>query len=127
MSPKTRKSVSMLALPVPRLEVNGPHSRTVLKNKFVLKSYLRRFYEDCGIHEFISYPGFFLGKNKSYKHSGVLLSTFQCRHVGMVVLSSFVKFNKIHYSDISVMFMYLFILFFFFSFFILMTLNVPTL
>ena len=82
---------------------NGPHSRTVLKNKFVLESYLRRFYEDCGIHEFFSYPGFFLGKNKSYEHSGVPLSTFQCQ-VGMVVLSSFVKFNQIHYSEISVIF-----------------------
>ena len=108
-------------------EDNGPHSRTVLTNKFVLKSYLRRFYEDCGIHEFFSYPGFFLGKNKSYEHSGVLLSTFQCRHVGMLVLSSFVKFNKIHYSEISVIFMYLFIHLIFFSFFILITLNVPML
>ena len=52
---------------------------------------LSRTYEDCGIHEFFSYAGFFLGKNKSYEHSGVLLSTFQCRHVGMVVLSSFVQ------------------------------------
>ena len=58
------------------LNDNGPHSRTVLRNKFVLKSYLRRFYEDCGIHDFFSYPGFFLGKNKSYEHSGVLLIFF---------------------------------------------------
>ena len=43
----------------------------------------------------------------------------------MVVLSSFVKFNKIHYSEISVIFMYLFIHLIFF--FILITLNVPTL
>ena len=33
-----------------------------------------------------SYAGFiFLDKNKSYEHSGVLLRTFQCRHVGMFV------------------------------------------
>ena len=99
---------------------NGPHSRTVLKNKFVLKSYLRRFYEDCGIHDFFSYPGFFLGKNKSYEHSGVLLSTFQCRHVGMDVLSSFVKFNQIHYSDICniYVFIYSFFCFLFFCYYI---------
>ena len=89
---------------------------------------LSRTYEDfTKIVAFFSYAGFFLGKNKSYEHSGVLLSTFQCRHVGMVVLSSFVKFNKIHYSDISVIFMYLFIHLISILFSILTTLNVPTL
>ncbi|TWW67329.1 hypothetical protein D4764_02G0003700 [Takifugu flavidus] len=36
-----------------RLADTGPHSRTVLTNKFVLKSHLRTFYEDCGIHQFL--------------------------------------------------------------------------
>ena len=71
--------VAAIYMKVIKTKNNGLHSRTVLKNKL---SYLRRFYEDCGI-------------------------------VGMVVLSSFVKFNKIHYSDISVIFMYLFIFFIF--------------
>ncbi|TWW66911.1 hypothetical protein D4764_20G0009430 [Takifugu flavidus] len=31
----------------------GPDSRNVLTNKFVLKSHLRTFYEDCGIHQFL--------------------------------------------------------------------------
>ena len=105
--------------------IHEPFLRT---NLFVSKSYLRRFYEDCGIHEF-SYAGFFLGKNRSYEHSGVLLCAFQCRHVGMLVSSSFVMFNKIHYSDISVIFMYLFFhfIFLFIFHFNYRTLNVPTL
>ena len=77
-------------------------------------SHFRRFYGDCGIHEFFLIQDLFLGKYKSYEHSGVLLRTFQCRHVGMVVFSSLVQFNKIqYYSDNSVIFIYLFIHFIF--------------
>ncbi len=56
----------------------GPHSRTVLTNKFVLKFHFWRFYEDCGIHECFLTQDLFLAKNKIYKHSGALLRTFQC-------------------------------------------------
>ncbi len=90
----------------------GPHSWTILTNKFVLKSHLQRFYEDCGIHECFLIQDLFLAKNKIYEHSGALLRTFQCWHAGMVVLSFFVQFNKIrYYSDISVIFIHLFIYF----------------
>ncbi|TWW67345.1 hypothetical protein D4764_02G0003860 [Takifugu flavidus] len=39
-------------LPSP-VRLIGPDSRNVLTNKFVLKSHLRTFYEDCGIHQFL--------------------------------------------------------------------------
>ena len=84
-----------------------------LRTNLFLKSHLRRFHEDYGIHEFFLTQDLFLDKNKSYEHSGVLLHTFQCRHVGMVVFSSLVQFNKIqYYSDNSVIFIYLFISYF---------------
>ena len=60
-------------------KIMGLISRTVLKNKFVLKSTYEDFTKIVAFMIFFSYPGFFLGKNKSYEHSGVLLSTFQSR------------------------------------------------
>ncbi len=44
--------------------LNGPHLQKVLKNNFVHKSYLRTFYEDCGIHHCSLMWDLFLGKNK---------------------------------------------------------------
>ena len=45
----------------------------------------------------------------------------------MDVLSSFVKFNQIHYSDICHIYVFIYSFFFFLFFFFVITLNVPTL
>ena len=55
-------SVSFLLLLHPEQSDNGPRSRTVLNKKNVfLSSYLRRFYEDCGIRGFCFLSRIFLG------------------------------------------------------------------
>ena len=107
----TMKTTPMILRCFKSFIVTGPHSSPVLINKFVLKSHLRRFYKDCGIHDFFLIQDLFLGKNKSYKHSVILI------HVFIVVFSSLVQFNKIqYYSDNSVIMSYLFFHFIFLQF-----------
>lgn len=59
----------------------GPHSPTILKNKFDLKTYSSSFQDDSDIQQHYLIWDLILSKNRVYAYSRALLSTFECRHV----------------------------------------------